>query len=205
MAEQPKEVVNETVSDTSVVPTTTETQQTTTVKEDVKTEVVDQEKENIKRALQEERERRKAVEARNRELEQAHVNPQPVVAPVAPVADDQDEIAQRFIRTESLTELNFLINKDPFVKENLDLIEDEMRASRVGAREAIKNVKEAVLDRILRGEAPAQTTTTVPNQIKPTATPEETEPEIKGSYYQAAKEGKIKGVDPDLLRALSEA
>lgn len=203
MAEQPTAVVNQPVeSPAQVESTPTQSEQVTPASESVTTPKTD-EADNIKRALQEERERRKAAEARLKELETQTVTPAPVVQ--TPVVEEQDEVAQRFLRTESLTELNFLINKDPFVRENLDLIEDEMRSSRVGAREAIKNVKEAVLDRILSGTPNAQTHTGIPNQIKPTATPEETEPEIKGSYYQAAKEGKIKGIDPDLLRALNEA
>lgn len=121
--------------------------------------------ENAKKALKETREKEKAERAARVALEQ-----QIQAQPVQPEQDD--EAVQRFYANESKTNLLIMANSDPFVRDNIAELSQEIAANPMqGAEVAIQRLKASYMDTILKSsdiERPRQTV----NQVNQTATPE---------------------------------
>lgn len=116
-------------------------------------------RENLKRALQKERERRKSLEAQ-------------LQTPQAPV-ENENEIAKRFNEMEALTLINNKILTDPAFKDRADLVKDEM--TRTG--KSMEDADNAVLARLFKEmttQATSEKTEVKSNKSLPnTAIPEE--------------------------------
>lgn len=121
--------------------------------------------ENAKKALKETREKEKAERAARVALEQ-----QISQAPVQPEQDD--EAVQRFYANEAKTDLLIRANSDPFVRDNIAELSQEIAANPLqGAEVAIQRLKASYMDTILKSsdiERPKQSV----NQVNQTATPE---------------------------------
>jgi len=170
---------------TPVAPTPTQNSQAPTGSEPVTTPSADV-TENLKRALQEERDRRKAAESA---LEEARNQTQSTPAPQEP--NEPTPIERTFYETVAQTKLLVMAKKDPFVDANLDLIESEMVNSGSDAASAVNAVKARILDSVLREGGQAQAPQIPPTQITPTPLPETERPELTGNAWQDARDGKI--------------
>jgi len=122
--------------------------------------------ENAKRALKETREKEKAEREARIALEQ-QIQYQ---APVQPEQDD--EAVQRFYANEAKTNLLIMANSDPFVRDNIAELSQEIASNPLqGAEVAIQRLKASYMDTIIKSsdiERPRQSTAPS-NQ---TATPE---------------------------------
>lgn len=174
MSEELKEGVNE-VAEAPVTPPVAEAQQAPVVSEDVNTQE-SQEKdyahlyENAKRALKETREKEKAEREARIALEQ-QIQFQ---APVQPAVSEQDdEAVQRFYANEAKTDLLIKANSDPFVRDNIAELSQEIANNPLqGAEVAIQRLKASYMDTILKAsdiDKPRRMASQAP-----TATPEET-------------------------------
>lgn len=165
MAEQPTDV--NPVVETPVAPSAPEAPQAPVVSEDVTTQEKDYSVlyENAKRALKETREKEKAEREQRIALEQ-----QLSQAPVQPEQDD--EAVQRFYANEAKTNLLIQANNDPFVRDNIAALSEEISRNPLqGAEVAIQRLKASYMDTILKSsdiERPRQSV----NQVNQTATPE---------------------------------
>jgi hypothetical protein len=94
----------------------------------------------------------------------------------------------------------YLVNKDPFVKDNLDIIEQKMEENpEMDVRQALSAVKAELFDRIQK-EISAEPNQ-LPKQEKPTATQEQISPELTGDTLKDALDGKI-DMPPEQLAAM---
>lgn len=143
--------------------------------------------ENAKRALKETREKEKAEREARLALEQ-QIQSQ---APVQPEQDD--EAVQRFYANEAKTNLLIMANSDPFVRDNIAELSQEIAANPLqGAEVAIQRLKASYMDTIIKSsdiERPRQSV----NQVNQTATPEE-----------QPKNGPLDAELPDLEARLAE-
>lgn len=167
MSEELKEGVNE-VAEAPTTSPVVEAQQAPVVSEDVNTQEKDYAHlyENAKRALKETREKEKAEREARIALEQQIQ----FRAPVEPVQDD--EAVQRFYANEAKTDLLIQANSDPFVRDNIAELSQEIANNPLqGAEVAIQRLKASYMDTILKAsdiEKPKRMASQVP-----TATPEE--------------------------------
>jgi len=147
-------------AETTTVPPTENNEQETIVTEDVQ-KPVSNVQENLKIALQKERERRRAAEEQLRTQTQYQ----------APM--EEDETVKRFLNVEATTLINNKILTDPSFKDRADLVQAEMRAS----GKNIEDADNAVIARLFKEMTSVQDQEQIinkpPQQIKPTAIPEE--------------------------------
>lgn len=199
MAEQPT-VVNQEASQAPVESTpTTPTEQGTPASEGVNTQAPDV-AENLKRALQAEREEKKQLKAA---LEAAQRQAPTTPAP-APQAPEQNDVERTFYQTVADVSLMKLVAKDAFIRENLDLIENEIAQTGADPLSAANAVKARIFDKTMQ-ETKGQATTQVPPvQLNSTPLPEQQRPEFTGNAYQDAIAGKITDMN-DEEKALVEA
>lgn len=179
----------------NVAPVQEQTEQTEEVSEDVKTpDVVDKNVyEKVREAMKTEREAKRVAEARATELEERIAKLEQTRT-----TDDYTDYDPYKAKTDIL----FLMNKDAFVKENLDLIEQKMTDNpSLDVTSAVREVKSDFFDRIQK-----EVTSVEPNQPlkqeKPTATPEKTRPELTGNVLKDAMEGKIENVPNEQMVAI---
>lgn len=164
----------------------------------VQTPKTDDIKDNLKRALSEERQRRKELEERLRERELEESN-------VTPIGPDADDIARRFTETEANSKLAVLMMRDDFVKQNLDLIQDEMQRNHVNVDNAIKAVKASVFDRLQQESKQPAPKGEKPLQINSNPLPEAPVAERTGNAYHDALAGKLDDELSEEDRMLVEA
>lgn len=149
-----------------------------------------EEAENKARALKETREKEKAEREARLALE-AQMQYQP------PVQQNDDEAVQRFYANEAKTDLVSRSIVDPFVKDNYQLIQEELNRNPMqGADVAITRIKASIMDSIIKSADLAQPT---PVQQTPTpgAVPEPQNYEtFEGDEQQVidAMEAKLKGI-----------
>jgi len=152
---------------TPVQPPVEEVKPTEVVSEDVKTPEVEGQVdqsvyEKVREAMKSEREAKKASNARNAELE----------ARIAELETQTPRQEERPTNTyEAKTDLLLMVNKDNFLKENLDLVESKMAESGLDVKSALTAVKAEFFDRIQKESTPAEVNKPL-NQQKPTATGE---------------------------------
>jgi hypothetical protein len=104
---------------------------------------------------------------------------------------------------DSRVDIMFLMAKDPFVKDNLDLIEQEMTTTKSDVKTAVKNVKADFFDRIQK-ETTAPSNKPLKNE-KPTATGEEEVEQPLGDDPSKNFKEALKGnldIDPMQLEAI---
>jgi hypothetical protein len=169
-------------------------EQTPNVSEDVNSQGDKVDKsvyEKVREAMKAERQQRKEKDAKIAELE-AKINK---LGQTPPQEGDYDPYKAK-------TDLLFEMNKDPFLKENLDLVEDKMSDNpNLDVRQAITAVKAEFFDRIEK-ESVVESTKP-PKQEKPTAV-QETKKQIVDSpksFFQRAIKGEI-DIDPAQLEAI---
>jgi len=198
MAEMQTDVKEEPVA--PVTPSVTETP-TPSVSEDVKPqdssdykalyEKAKEEAENKAVALKETREREKAEREARIALE-SQMQYQP-----APQSDDNDEAVQMFYENKAKTDLLTLAVTDPFVKDNFNLVLQELTQNPMqGADMASMRVKSSIMDGIIKS---AEIDKPVQPQATPTpgATPESQNYETFEGDEQsviAQMEARLKGI-----------
>ena len=137
---------------------TPQEEQDTPVEDDVQSPVSDVQ-DNLRKALQKERERRKAAEA---QLQQQQYQP----------PQYQDEAVVRFNNVEATTLINNKLLTDPSFKDRADLVQNEM----IRTGKTLEDADNAVLAGLFRDMTleSAQSNPSLPiKQLKTTATPEE--------------------------------
>lgn len=136
--------------------------------------------ESVQEALRREREEKKQAKSENSELLKR------LEALESRDEDSEDEDKPVDYRSELL----WLQAKDPFVKDNLDLIEQEVAEHpRKSIADAVSAVKVKIFDRM--NTEISQAEIKPPKQAKPTATAEEEQPELTGDPLKDALEGKL--------------
>ena len=168
MAEEVNEGVNP-VAEAPVTPPVAEAPQAPTVSEDVKTEEKDYAAlyENAKKALKETREKEKAERERAQQLER-ELQSQAQVQP-----EQDDEAVRRFYANEAKTNLLIMANTDPFVRDNIaELSQEIAKNPEQGAEVAIQRLKASYMDTIIKRSDIAKPKT-APQAANATATPEE--------------------------------
>jgi hypothetical protein len=149
-----------------------------------------EEAENKSRALKETREKEKAEREARLALE-AQMQYQ------APVQQDNDEAVQMFYENKAKTDLLTLAVTDPFVKDNFNLVLEQLALNPMaGAESAAMRVKSSIMDGIIKSADLAQPK---PVQQTPTpgAVPESQNYEtFAGDEQQVieAMEAKLKGI-----------
>lgn len=99
---------------------------------------------------------------------------------------EEEETPQRDPRLDVL----YLVNKDPFVKENLDLIEQRMSENpRLDVNQAIRELKADMFDRIEKEITVP--TNNFPKTERPTAIVEPVQHKPTGNFLEDALSGKI--------------
>lgn len=171
MSEELNQGVNP-VAEAPATPPVAEAPQAPVVGEDVKPQEKDTTVlyENAKKARDEERERRKAAEQAAADARAELARLQASQQTVQPEQDD--EAVQRFYANEAKTNLLIMANSDPFVRDNIAELSQEIAANPMqGAEVAVQRLKASYMDTILKSsdiERPRQTV----NQVNQTATPE---------------------------------
>ena len=98
--------------------------------------------EQVRDDMKAEREAKKSANVKNAELEARIAELE-----TRPVSDDDTD--QGDVRTKAKVEILYLVQSDPFVKENLDLIEDKMADNpKMTAQTAIKELKSDFFDKM---------------------------------------------------------
>ena len=154
------------------VPSQGTEQPITDVSEDVKTPAVEGQVdqsvyEKVREAMKSERTEKKAEKARNSELE----------ARIAELESQnpQQETPKEYGSYEAKVDVLTLMNKDPFFKENTDLIESKMSENpSMDARTALREVKAEFFDRIQKESNPVEVNKPLTQQ-RPTAAAEPTQ------------------------------
>lgn len=172
MAEEVKEDVKPVATQEPVVSSTTEEMQAPVVSEDVKPQEKDTSVlyENAKRARDEERERRKVAEqaAADARAELARLQSAQSVQP-----EQDDEAVRRFYANEAKTNLLIMANTDPFVRDNIAELSNEIASNpEQGAEVAIQRLKASYMDTIIKSSDIAKPNK-APQAANATATPEE--------------------------------
>lgn len=192
MTEENKDVKQD---DANVAPVQEQEEQTPEGSEPVKTpEVVDKNVyEKVREAMKTEREAKRVAEARNTELEERIAK----LEQTRTAEEDED-----YDPYKAKTDILFLMNKDPFVKENLDLVEQKMTDNpAMDVKSAVREVKAEMFDRIQK-EVSAVEENKPLKQEKPTATQEQERPELTGDVLKDALDGKIENIPTDQLAAI---
>lgn len=209
MEEPKKDVKPEGTTPTPVQEKTEETTvETTEVSEDVKTPEVETEEtvdksvyENVRDAMRKEREEKKAVKGENEELLKR-------IESLENTQETEDiEDIQRDQQRDPRVDIIYEMNRDPFVKDNLDLIEARMTDNpTMNVSDATLSIKAELFDRIQK-ETPAPTNKPL-KQEKPTATGEaQTKVELSddpSANLKKALKGEL-DIDPAQLEAIKRA
>lgn len=112
--------------------------------------------------------------------------------------DDDDEEVIGDVRTQAKVDLLYLIQSDPFVKDNLDLVRGRMESNKkLTVHEAIKDVKSDFFDRMQK-EVSKSEPEVPPKQIKPKGS------STSGNVIKDALDGKIENADPAQLKAYQD-
>jgi hypothetical protein len=106
--------------------------------------------------------------------------------------DDED---QGDVRTKAKVEILYLINSDPFVKANLDLIEDRMTDNpRLTAKEAITEIKSEFFDKMQQEVSNSEPEKPL-KQLNPKGNT------VRKDIIKDALSGKVENADPAQLEA----
>jgi len=149
-----------------------------------------EEAENKSRALKETREKEKAER-------EARIALESQMQYQAPAQQNDDEAVQMFYENKAKTDLLTLAVTDPFVKDNFNLVLEQLNQNPMGGAEsAAMRVKSNIMDGIIKSADLAQPK---PVQQTPTpgAIPEEQSYETFGGDEQSvieAMEAKLKGI-----------
>ncbi|MFA6445741.1 MAG: hypothetical protein WCW14_00625 [Candidatus Paceibacterota bacterium] len=141
-------VENKDVNETAqVAPVQEQDENSTVVREDEKTPDTKVDRkvyESVRDAMKREREEKRAKDTKIAELEARLAE----VESRRGAEDDEDDEPQDSM-TKAKVDILYLVQTDPFVKENLDLIEEKMTDNpRLTAKEAIKEIKSDFFDRM---------------------------------------------------------
>ncbi len=177
-------------------PSTEEKKPEPTVSEDAKpqesevqetdTKSYQQKYEEARKAMRQEREGKKAKEAEIQKLTQRI---EQLESRESRTVVDED-ITESGERKDPRTEVLWLMNRDPFVKENLDLIEQKMTEdSSLDVNQAVTAVKSELFDRIQNVDSPTPSNSPQ-KQEKPTAT---SEPEAKQNKEEFSLKDALAG------------
>lgn len=139
--------------------------------------------ENVKKSMQEERAAKKALKEENARLK----------AQLEGTTDKTTSTSE-----EAKVEILYLMNKDPFVKDNLDLIEERMSEDGLTVQEAVKELKSELFDKI-HTEVVKQVD--VPPKQLITRSVQET----RETVVKDAIDGKLENADPRQLEAYKSA
>jgi hypothetical protein len=143
--------------------------------------------EQVRESMQKERAERKAKDLKIAELEKR-------LTEVETQGTDDEEEGD--VRTKAKVEILYLINSDPFVKENLDLIEDKMADNpKMTAQAAIKELKSDFFDKMQKEVSQSEPEKPL-KQLNPKGNTIERKDIIKD-----ALEGKVENADPAQLEA----
>lgn len=149
--------------------------------------------EKVREAMQKEREEKRVKEAQITELNER-------IAKLETSRTERDD--EDYDPYKAKTDILFLMNKDPFVKDNLDLIEQKMTDNpQLDVASALKEVKAEMFDRIQKEVSSVEDNKPL-KQEKPTATQEQVRPELSGNVLKDAVDGKIENVPPEQLAAI---
>jgi len=167
------------------------------VSEDVKPPMVEKSVyEKVREAMKSEREAKREAKERNTELEER-------IAKLESQKPEETYGDEERTPYEAKTDLLFLMNKDPFVKENLDLIEEKMTDNpNIDIRAAVSELKADFFDRIQKESSTIENK--ILKQTTPTATEEEVTPKRPKDSNRLLKDvldGKV-DVDPAQLEAI---
>jgi len=145
--------------------------------------------EQVRDDMKAEREAKKLANAKNAELEAriAELESRP----------DSDDDDQGDVKTKAKVEILYLVQSDPFVKENLDLIEDKMADNpRMTAQQAIKELKSDFFDKMQKEVSKAE-----PEKPFKQLNPKGESIPYRGDIVKEALEGKYENADPAQLEA----
>lgn len=194
MAEEQKDVKPE---ESQASSESTETkEQSEEASEGVKTpeDVVDKSVyEKVREAMKSEREQRKQKDSELTEL-QAKIEK-------LEQSRQSEEQTSDYDPYKAKTDILFMMNKDPFVKDNLDLVEEKMTGNpNMDVQSAVQQVKADFFDRIEKEVSNTESNKPL-KQEKPTATEEQTPPKTSGNVWKDAISGKV-DIDPEQLAAI---
>ena len=193
MTEEEKDVKPEGASPT---PVQEEKKTPEAVSEDVKTPKVDGQVdqkvyEKVRESMRAEREAKKAEKARNSELE----------ARIAELESQTHREERPTNSYEAKTDLLLRINKDAFLRDNLDLVEDKMTETGMDVSSATNAVKAEIFDRVQK-ELPSEGIKPLIQQ-RPTAAAEP-RTEVEAPTFKDILAGKVE-IDPKQLEAIRRA
>ena len=181
------------------VPSQGTEQPITDVSEDVKTPAVEGQVdqsvyEKVREAMKSERTEKKAEKARNSELEAR-------IAELESQTPQQEKTPNEYGSYEAKVDVLTLMNKDPFFKENTDLIESKMSDNpSMDAQTALREVKAEFFDRIQKESNPVEVNKPLTQQ-RPTAAAEPTQQVAKDVTLKDVMAGKTE-IDPMQLEAI---
>ena len=188
MTDQTNDVKQE---EATITESSTVESQTSSVSEDVNTQ--DDKYENVRRALQAEREEKKALKEKLRELEDLKTY-QP-----AQQQTQDDDAYKRFLQTEARSIILEKAAIDPSFRERIDLVKKVMEERGVDVETADNMVKAKLFDRLTK-EVSSQQREEQPKQIKTQATSEPT-----ATFKPSGDRVKDIMNDPNIHPALREA
>lgn len=180
---------------------TDESKQTPTVNQDVQNGGVVEKKvyEQVRNDMLKEREEKRKFKAENAALEQRIAKLEQLVQK-GDDDDDDDKIVYTPAKAQS--EIMDLMTRDPFVKDNLDLIEQKMSENpALTVNDAVKELKSDFFDRINK-EATPQTNINIKQERPSTTTGEKpSDNRVANPSLDDALNGKI-DIDPLQLEAI---
>jgi len=142
--------------------------------------------ENLKKALQAERERRREAEAKLAEREQQELQ--------KPLYPNEDDAYQRFVKLEAEVKIQKKLTDDPTFLDRKDLVIETMEKSGYDIDVADSMVKSQLYDQLVK-ESATQIKEVVPNQIKTQATPEPSTIKRSGNILDDVESGAV-NIDP---------
>jgi hypothetical protein len=142
--------------------------------------------ENLKKALQAERERRREAEAKLAEREQQELQ--------KPLYQNEDDAYQRFVKLEAEVKIQKKLTDDPTFLDRKDLVIETMEKSGYDIDVADSMVKSQLYDQLVK-ESATQIKEVVPNQIKTQATPEPSTIKRSGNILDDVESGAV-NIDP---------
>jgi len=142
--------------------------------------------ENLKKALQAERERRREAEAKLAEREQQELQ--------KPLYPNGDDAYQRFVKLEAEVKIQKKLTDDPTFLDRKDLVIETMEKSGYDIDVADSMVKSQLYDQLVK-ESATQIKEVVPNQIKTQATPEPSTIKRSGNILDDVESGAV-NIDP---------
>jgi hypothetical protein len=119
---------------------------------------------NLQRAIEQEKDKLRKLREQRREI---------VSQPKTENEDESDEDKKWRMQQEAKTDVAIKLASDPSFKERQDLVMEEMNRSGKALEDADALVKSRLFDEVLKSSAPSPTPS-YPNQINPSATPEQT-------------------------------